>query len=150
MKTRLISWLFLGFLLIVVIAMGLFARKSSTEARVEIEWSTASELDTVGFNIFRSENETDPGIQVNSELIPASQDAQAGANYQFTDAHVIPGKVYYYYLEDVSSDGILRKHGPVTVKAESSGLLEWGLTGAFALIILLGIIILVWPKRKTG
>ena len=38
-------------------------------ARVVVEWSTASELDTAGFNLYRSESPDGPFEKVNQNLI---------------------------------------------------------------------------------
>lgn len=133
-----------------LIGLGFYARKASTEAKIVVDWSTASELDTVGFYLYRSQAETGPGVQVNAELIPASKDSQTGGAYRYTDTNVVPGHVYYYFLEDVSSDGEKKMHGPVIVKAQSSGKLEWFLTIVFAVVTLFGFLTLVWPRRKRG
>lgn len=150
MKTRLFSWILLGLMFVVVVGMGIYAKHSSNQADIVVEWSTASELDTVGFNIYRSLNEADPGIKVNTNLIPASEDTQAGSDYHFNDSEVIPGKTYYYYLEDVSADGTLHRHGPMIVKAESDGLVEWILTAILAVVTLFGVLTMVWPQRRKG
>jgi len=139
MKTRLV-YLFV-FCLIGLIFIGLvyYAWIANTGASVVVEWSTASELDTVGFNIYRSETSSDPGTLVNIGLISASEDTQTGGDYKFTDDDVISGRVYYYYLEDVSANGITNRHGPVQVKAQPNSKLANFLVIGFALIIVIGI-----------
>lgn len=136
-------------MVVIVLGLGLYAKKASTQARIVVEWSTASELDTVGFNLFRSQTASDPGVQVNPELIPASQDTQTGGDYRYTDNFVVSGKEYYYYLEDVSMGGSIQRHGPVIVKAESSGKIVWFLTFFFTAVTLFGFITLIWPRRQT-
>jgi hypothetical protein len=149
MKTRLIPIILLGLISVLLVGLGVYTRKALTEAKIVVEWSTASELNTVGFNLFRSQTEADPGVLVNAELIPASEDAQTGGEYRYTDTNVVPGQVYYYYLEDVSAGGETKIHGPVIVKAQANGKLEWFLIIVFTVIILFGLLTLLWPRRKT-
>jgi hypothetical protein len=148
MKKQTISWVMLGLLSLLVIGLGYSIKETSTKALVVVKWSTASELDTVGYNLYRSETSTDPGIRMNVDLIAASEDSQTGGDYQYRDTNVKPGKVYYYYLEDVSSDGTTSRHGPVVVKAQAGGRIEWILTFALVAVTLVGIGTLIWPRRK--
>jgi hypothetical protein len=137
----------MGLMGLTALGLGTYASKISKHARVVVEWSTASEFDTVGFNLLRSETTTDPGKLVNDNLIPASDDSQTGGDYRYTDSTVVPGRVYYYYLEDVSADGSINKHGPVEVKAQVDGKIEWFLTIALATVTIFGTMTLIWPRR---
>jgi len=104
---------------------------------VLVEWSTASELDTVGFNLYRGETESGPFQRVNSNLIPTSLDTLTGGGYSFRDKTVTAGRVYYYMLEDVASNGASNRHGPIEVRAVGAGVIEWVLVvvlGGFTLI----------------
>ncbi len=148
MKIRLISGLFLAAIFFSLIGVGYFAWREARQTQVVIEWSTASEFETVGFNIYRSETPTEPGVQVNTELIPASEDSQTGGDYKYTDKNVEPGKMYYYFLEDVSSDGTTNINGPVTIKAQTSVKTIWILLIALATLIMLGMIVIASPHRK--
>ncbi len=115
-----LAWALFIILGLVGLGLGAWAVKSSREAVVVVEWSTASELNTVGFNLYRSDQPEGKLTRVNSSLIPSSPDSITGGNYSFRDPDVIPGRTYYYYLEDVDSNGAANKNGPITVKAESS------------------------------
>ncbi|MFQ6092432.1 MAG: DUF6073 family protein [bacterium] len=83
---------------------------------VMIEWTTGTEMDNAGFNLYRSGKEDEGYVKINGELIPAEGDATAGAGYSFTDAAVIPGATYYYKLESLASDERTDVYGPVMVK----------------------------------
>jgi hypothetical protein len=87
---------------------------------VIVEWTTASELDTAGFNLYRGDTADGPFMQVNDYLIPSAADPLVGGSYVFTDTHVVAGQTYYYQLEDVETDGTTTRHGPITVQAEGS------------------------------
>ncbi len=80
---------------------------------VTIEWSTASETDNAGFNLYRSE---DGGEfeQINESLIPAEGSPTEGASYEFVDRGVKNRETYSYKLEDVDLNGIVTEHGPVS------------------------------------
>jgi hypothetical protein len=89
------------------------------KAIVDIEWSTSSELETVGYNIMRSDNQQGPYIKINDELILASSTPLTGHDYQYQDHDVIPGTTYYYKLQDIGIDGQGSFHGPIKIRAEN-------------------------------
>lgn len=91
-----------------------FTAQPSGEA-ILITWQTASEVDTEGFHLYRSENGA-PGsyARLNTELIPSKvTGGPGGADYEWTDAGVLPGQVYYYLLEAVDIHGGTTQFGPV-------------------------------------
>ena len=128
-------------LLLAAIVMGLFAWNAYKNSSVIVDWSTASELDTAGFNLYRRNTENGPLIQINDFLIPSSSDPLAGGTYQYTDRQVVPGQTYYYQLEAVEVNGSTTRYGPIKVKAEPGGRMESVLacfltvTSAFLLLI---------------
>ncbi len=83
------------------------------EDGVWLWWRTASEHNNAGFNIYRSENRNGPYTKLNSSLIPGLGYSIVGRLYWYTDPNVIPGKTYYYKLEDVDFFGGKERHGPV-------------------------------------
>jgi hypothetical protein len=79
-------------------------------------WETASEMDTLGFNVLRSDS-GEPGsfAQLNEELIPTqAPGSPVGASYEWPDAEVEAGQTYFYLLEDVDVHGQATRHGPVS------------------------------------
>ncbi|NMC14328.1 MAG: hypothetical protein GYA34_15775 [Chloroflexi bacterium] len=108
-------------ILLIGIGLIIWGLAEIKKAVVLIEWSTASELDTVGFNLYRSDYPEGPFEQINASLIPSSDDPLAGGQYQYEDKIVIPGKIYFYQLEDVEISGKTTRHGPIEVKAKSEG-----------------------------
>lgn len=118
---------------------------SSNPSPIVIEWTTATEINTAGFNLYRAESADGPFTQVNSQLIPASSDPMAGGKYKFEDTSIATGKTYYYQLEDVEYNGTRTKHTPIAVTSGSS----FGTTEV--LLALLGIAIVgsvLWTVRK--
>jgi DNA-binding beta-propeller fold protein YncE len=79
---------------------------------VEVTWVTASELNTAGFNVYRSAERNGARIKLNEFLIPARGSAFEGAEYAFMDKHAAGG---YFWFEDVSLSGGSTVHGPVSV-----------------------------------
>ena len=66
-----------------------------------IEWQTAQETFTLGFNVYRSWNITRHGTKINAELILAHPGSPFGFEYQITDSKKAP----YYWLEIIGLSG---------------------------------------------
>lgn len=83
-----------------------------------VTWETATEIDTVGFNLYRAESPGDTPMQLNGDLI-ASQapGSPMGASYQFLDEMAAPGGTYYYWLDTVAAGGQATRHGPAVAWA---------------------------------
>jgi hypothetical protein len=79
---------------------------------VVLEWTTASEVDNAGFNIYRAESEDGQYIKINDELIAAQGSSTDGAAYEFVDNGLKNRKTYYYQLEDIDFNGESTYHGP--------------------------------------
>jgi len=106
-------------------------------AGIIISWETASEVNTQGFNLFRSVASADgPFVQVNSELILARGDPLIGDSYQFRDQGVDPGRSYVYQIEEVELGGVRHRY-PEVVQARA-GVPRWLSIGAGLLLISLG------------
>jgi hypothetical protein len=79
---------------------------------VTLRWSTESEVDNAGFNLYRSETENGVYVRMNGALIPAEGSSTQGATYEFVDTGLKNGVKYYYILEDIDIKGKAEKHGP--------------------------------------
>lgn len=86
-------------------------------AAIQLTWETASEADSLGFNVYRAESVDGPRVQLNDSLI-ASQapGSPVGASYQFVDETAEPGISYYYWLEALDVQGDSTFHGPVAAE----------------------------------
>lgn len=84
--------------------------------RVRLEWETAWEVNNLGFNVYHSSERDGPWTRLNRALIDSrgGQEGTAGARYEFVHAGLDLQADNYYLLEDVASDGIPTRHGPVT------------------------------------
>jgi hypothetical protein len=101
-------------------------------APVQVEWSTETEINTVGFNVYRGDSAGGPfDVKVNEQLVPAAPDPLVGGKYSVTDRTAQAGRMYYYQLQEVERTGAVNTHGPIAVRA--GGLQGWHV-GAFVLL----------------
>ena len=82
-----------------------FFRPTLEDGKVVVRWTTESELDNAGFNIYRSESRTGEFTQVNEALIQGKGTTAERSNYKWIDTSAKPGVAYYYQIEDVSFAG---------------------------------------------
>lgn len=83
---------------------------------VLLTWETASEIDNLGFNLYRSQAEGTLGERLNATLIPSKSPGQGGgAAYEFVDGTAAAKVTYYYTLEDVDFSGRRTAHGPIAL-----------------------------------
>jgi hypothetical protein len=123
-------------------------------ALVIVEWTTESEVNLAGFNLYRSDEPEGPYLKVNDALIPASHDPVTGGSYVYTDTAVTAGVTYYYKLEDVELDGSSTMHGPIEVVAQTDvGVTRFRIGGIVALTLLVSALVTValisvaWRRR---
>lgn len=81
---------------------------------VVVEWSTETEIDNAGFNLYRAESENGNYIKINASLIFANGSSTQGSSYEFADMGVQNRKTYWYKLEDIDLSGTSTFHGPVS------------------------------------
>ena len=77
------------------------------DKQVEVSWTTLSELNTLGSNLMRSSNPTGDFTPANDTLILAKGNEFAGASYHFVDTNITPDQSYFYYLQEVTTQGDL-------------------------------------------
>ncbi len=135
-------------ILLVLILPGCTARA----APIEITWTTESEVNTAGFNVFRSTSRDGEYTQINTALIPSQADPVLGGKYAYKDEQVEPGQTYYYKLEEVETTGGRTKYNEIVeATAQSPGLLGlstavwWGL----AAVLVLVAVGLWWRGRRA-
>ena len=82
---------------------------------VTLHWRTESEMNNLGFNVYRSEQRNGEYVKVNSARIKGAGTDATPHNYQFVDETVEDGKTYYYYLQDVDFNGNTHKSDLIKV-----------------------------------
>jgi hypothetical protein len=104
---------------------------------VTVTWETASEVNTMGFNLYRAEGSAEAAFeQVNAELIAAEGDPLVGASYQVEDQDVGAGRLYFYQIEEVEWSGTRTRY-PEVVQVRAGIARAW-LLGEGAALILVG------------
>lgn len=97
----------------------LYFEGTGAQNAVILEWATASELETIGFNVYRRGRLDGTMKPINSLLVQAQvPGAVEGASYIFKVSGLKAGKFYYFWLEDVDMYGNTTLHGPIYVKAK--------------------------------
>ena len=84
------------------------------DGAVELQWETGSEIDNLGFHLYRSLSEEGPYERITASLIPGLGSSPEGARYGYRDVGLVNGVAYFYRLEDVETTGKTELHGPVT------------------------------------
>lgn len=88
--------------------------------QVAIAWDTVSEINNVGFNLYRSESADQVGELITTQMIPSqSPGALQGFSYSFVDSNVTAGRTYWYTLEDLDVSGLATQHGPVSAAPQA-------------------------------
>ncbi len=114
-----------SFLLASLLLIAIFVQ-DATPAIILVEWTTASEVETAGFHLYRSEAPAGPFVRVSHQLIPAANDPLVGHTYVFTDTQALPGHTYYYRLEEVEMNGKAIQHGPIVVRSRHPAPIPMG------------------------
>jgi hypothetical protein len=99
---------------------------------IVIQWTTETEPNNAGFNIFRSTTENGNYSKVNESLITALGNAFSGASYRYLDKPDLAGD-YYYQLQSVSLTGATSFHGPISVALTSVDLKKYALPDNYSL-----------------
>jgi hypothetical protein len=95
---------------------------TATDLGIRLDWQTATELELLGFDLYRAESEADLPVRLNEEPIPGqSSGSPVGGSYSFQDLTAVPGTTYYYWLEVIQSDGAAERYGPVSTAMEPDG-----------------------------
>jgi hypothetical protein len=95
-----------------------FTAQGSSDG-VVLDWSTASEIDNLGFHLYRSLAEGGPYERITASVIPGLGAFVAGRSYSYVDKTTALGVRYFYQLEDIDTSGHTERHGPVSAVAGS-------------------------------
>jgi DNA-binding beta-propeller fold protein YncE len=100
---------------VVPVELASFTAAATASATVKLTWSTATEVENFGFNIYRSTAENGAYEKINAAIIPGAGNSTTPRQYAYTDANVTPGKTYWYKLQQVDFNGNFKFHGPIAV-----------------------------------
>lgn len=91
---------------------------SEAEAKDEalkntLKWTTASEVDNFGFDVFRSESEEGPFEKMTDDPLPGAGTTDEPQSYLWEDLDIEKGKDYFYYIESISMAGVRERFSPI-------------------------------------
>jgi len=110
-----------GGLIFLIVAISLAAvRLAGSWNPVVITWSSASELDTAGYNLLRGTSPRGPFVRINPQPIPPSGDSLLGGDYTYEDRDGTSGIASYYLLQSLSRGGEIRDLQVIEVEGEST------------------------------
>ncbi len=82
--------------------------------KIELVWETQSEFENLGFEIFRSENDSKNFVKVDSYISNPNLKSEGNISnntiYTWFDEKAEFGKTYFYYLRDVEFSGRITDH----------------------------------------
>lgn len=104
------NWLIYTGLLWLVLAAALLIYQMTNPAAVRVEWETATELNTAGFQLYRNNVPFGDFELITKELIPSKGDSVTGATYTYIDKNVEAGATYFYVLEEVEFDSSTNRY----------------------------------------
>jgi hypothetical protein len=88
---------------------------------VVVKWRTESELNNLGFDVYRSENPDGKFAKVNPAYIKGAGTDSIPHDYQLVDESAVVGKTYYYYIESISFSGERERSHIIKVIIDASG-----------------------------
>jgi hypothetical protein len=78
-----------------------------------IRWTTASEVDNFGFDVYRGESTDGPFRRLNATPIEGGGTTDEPRAYAFVDDTIEPHRTYYYYVESISMSGERQRFTPI-------------------------------------
>ena len=82
---------------------------TSNGDNIILNWRTESEVNNLGFNVYRSKRLDGDYVKVTPALIMGAGTEATPREYSFTDEYVVVGRTYYYYIEDMEFSGKTNK-----------------------------------------
>ena len=96
-----------------------------TDGSSLLQWTTQSESNNQGWNIYRSQTVLEDAVQINGYLIPGAGTTSEPTEYTYRDIYNLEeNNTYYYWLESRSFSGDTDIHGPISLTIESPGIDE--------------------------
>jgi hypothetical protein len=87
--------------------------EEAPDYRHKLSWTTASEVDNFGFDVYRSLHEEGPFERLTESPIPGAGTTDLTTSYEYEDHDIDPYLVYYYYVESISLQGVREKFTPI-------------------------------------
>jgi hypothetical protein len=136
-------------IILLLFALGVAIVRFGFPSRVVVTWETASEVDTAGFLLYRSDSPANPFTLLTETPVPAQGDPLVGDSYRYVDRDVTWGERYFYQLEEVERNGA-RNRFPDVVEGRAGVGWPWALAAGAALAVLGGVGIGPLPRRDDS
>jgi len=89
------------------------AEKPQEPLRNTLRWTTASEVDNFGFDIYRSTSEDGPFERMTAQPLPGAGTVDEPQDYVWFDEDIDPTRDYWYYIESISIDNVRERFSPI-------------------------------------
>ncbi|MGH8040969.1 MAG: hypothetical protein ACREPN_02870 [Rudaea sp.] len=86
---------------------------AAQRVRNTAHWTTASEEENFGYDVYRAESEKGPFVKLTKQPILGNGTTLETHKYEFVDDMIDPCKAYWYYVESIASNGSREKFTPV-------------------------------------
>lgn len=78
-----------------------------------VKWTTASEQDNFGYNVYRGSSEDGPFQRINERPIAGHGTTDETHSYSYRDSAIDPCQAYWYYVESVSTNSERERFTPI-------------------------------------
>ncbi|MDH3403500.1 MAG: hypothetical protein OES32_00920 [Acidobacteriota bacterium] len=78
-----------------------------------LKWTTASEVDNFGFDVYRGDSEEGPFERLTESPIEGAGTTDLTSAYEYVDRAIDPTRGYYYYVESISLQGVREDFTPI-------------------------------------
>jgi len=92
------------------------------ENNVLIKWTTQSEVNHLGFNLYRSLHQEEGFQKINTNILPGIGNSTTSHHYTYQDHDVLSGNMYYYKLESIDRLGNKEYFGPISIEISLSAI----------------------------
>ncbi|NLE74064.1 MAG: hypothetical protein GX604_05510 [Actinobacteria bacterium] len=86
---------------------------------IVLAWETTSEINNLGFNLYRAKKVDGERTRINAELIRSNVNpgSSSGATYEYPDTTFTGNRTFYYWLEAINIHGPNDLYGPIKARA---------------------------------
>lgn len=78
-----------------------------------VKWTTASEQDNFGYDVYRGTSEDGPFQRINERTIPGHGTTDETHSYSYRDSAIDPCQTYWYYVESISTESVRERFTPI-------------------------------------
>lgn len=103
------------------VTMSSFSATATSQTLVRLQWTTESESNILGFNVYRSDDtDVSHAVKLNAGYVEAIN-SSLQHSYSYSDSEFESGFTYYYWVESAEMNSNSSFYGPVSVFTGSEG-----------------------------